>query len=313
MIKKIKSYVLDHFNDEVWMFKFTTGLKFILITTGFTFSVILFTYLILKIDLIYFVANGYPGASEFQEAFYAYITSSLDDMIVYFVLAIFFIFALGFYLSTIMLRPFKVISDFCESRMENKEKYYSPDYLSDLKLLTSFSVFFFSRIDEAKLKGRLEKIEIPVEYTRIHKPIFEKNFFFNYFFIIIIFALLTSLGIFVLNNTIREQVFQISGNFTSHYALGTKTFRFFIEEQFQVADIAVKFFIWLHVLMYCLLGAHLYGKVSGPSFAVFATMRSFLKGNYHNRIHLIGHYYLRDDCRKINKYLDHIQKTLPLD
>ncbi|MGZ3790329.1 MAG: hypothetical protein ACXVLQ_17485 [Bacteriovorax sp.] len=291
------------------MFKLSTGLKFVSISLGFTFAVLLFTYLLLKIDLIFFVANGYPGANEFQEAFLDFVYSSLYGEIPFVAMAIIFIFLLGFYLSSIMIRPFKVIGLYCEERMENKEKYYSPDYMSDLKLLTSFSVFFFSRIDEAKLKGKLEKIEVPQEFTRIHKPVFEKNFFFNYLFIIAIFALLASLGIFVLNTIVREQIFLLSQKFLGHVASGSGV-RYFIEEQFSVSDIAVYFFLIVHIIVYCLFGVHLYGKVSGPAFAVFATMRSFLKGNYHNRVHLIGHYYLREDCRKINKYLDHIQKNL---
>jgi hypothetical protein len=267
--------------------------------------------LLIRIDLIYFVANGYPGAVEFQGAFYDFVYSSLIDEIPYVTMSMVFIFCLGFYLATIMLRPFKVISRYCEERLSNKTNYYTPDYFSDLKLLTTFSIFFFSHVDDAKNKGRLEKIEVPKDFTRIHKPIFEKNFFLNYFFIIVIFALLASVGIFVINNVIREQIFQLSQKFLSNSAIaGGKGIRYFIEEQFSVADIAVYFFLGLHVITYCVFGLHLYGKISGPSFAVFATMRSFIRGNYHNRIHLIGHYYLRDDCRKINKYLDHIQKTL---
>jgi p-aminobenzoyl-glutamate transporter AbgT len=178
-------------------------------------------------------------------------------------------------------------------------------------MTTSFSVFFFAKIDEAKLRGRLEKIEVPQDFTKIHKPVFEKNFFFNYLFIIIIFALLASVGIFVLNNSVREQIFILSQKFLSNKGAGNSNeIRFFIEEQFSVADIAVYFFSLFHVATYCLLGVHLYGKVSSPAFAIFATMRSFLKGNYHSRVHLIGHYYLREDCRKINKYLDHIEKSL---
>ena len=293
------------------MFKLLTGLKFVFISLGFTFSVLLFTYLLMKIDLIYFVANGYPGASEFQEAFYDFIYSALIDKTPFVMVAILFIFCLGYYLANIMIRPFKVISKYCEERLSNKANYYSPDYFSDLKLLTTFSVFFFSHVDEAKSRGRLSKIEVPQDFTRIHKPIFEKNFFFNYFFIIVIFALMASVGILVINNTIREQIFELSQKFlTSNAVVGSKGIRYFIEEQFSVANIAVYFFLVMHILAYCLFGIHLYGKISGPSFAVFATMRSFIRGNYHNRVHLIGHYYLRDDCRKINKYLDYIQKNL---
>ncbi len=308
---EIKSLIMNRYNDDEFVFKLGTGIKFVLISLGFNFAVLLFTYLLLKIDLIYFVANGYPGANEFQEAFYDFIYSSLFDHIPYVVGAFIFIFLLGFYLSAIMIRPFKVISLYCEERLNNREHYDSPDYFSDLKLLTSFSIFFFSKIDEAKSKGKLQKIDIPSDFTRIHKPVFEKNFFLSYLFIIVIFALLASLGVFIVNNAVREQIYLLSQKFLSaHVPASGKGIRYFIEEQFSVADIAVNFFIGIHFLTYCLFGVHLYGKVSGPAFAVFATMRSFLKGNHHNRIHLIGYSYLRDDCRRINKYLDHVQKNL---
>lgn len=308
---KFLSKIENRLLDEEFNFKLSTGLKFVFISLAFTFSVLLFTYLLMKIDLIYFVAHGYPGAMEFQEAFYDFVYSSLIDDIPYLLVIILFIFFLGYYLSSIMIRPFKVIGKYCEERLSGRANYYSPDFFSDLKLLTSFSVFFFSHIDEAKNRGRLEKIEVPQDYTRIHKPVFEKNFFFNYFFIIIIFALMASVGILLINNAIRDQIFLLSQKFLRDVPMTTgKGIRFFIEEQFSVADIAVYFFLGLHILMYCIFGIHLYGKISGPAFAVFATMRSFLKGNYHNRVHLIGHYYLREDCRKINKYLDYIQKNL---
>jgi len=306
----LKDVILNRYEDDEFMFKLGTGLKFLTISLCFMLSVLLFSYLLIKINLIYFVAHGYPGASEFQEAFFDFVYSSLIDEVPYVVVAMAFIFFLGFYLSSIMIRPFKVIGKYCEERLNNTTHYYSPDYFSDLKLLTSFSVFFFSKIDEAKTRGKLEKVEVPLDYTRIHRPVFEKNFFFNYLFIIAIFGLLTSVGIFVLNNIVREQMFILSQKFLTTNMIGNKGMRFFVEEQFLVANIAVYFFIFLHVLMYCLFGVHLYGKVSGPAFAVFATMRSFLKGNYHNRVHLIGFSYLRDDCRRINKYLDQVQKTL---
>ena len=308
---KVKAHFLNLYNDDEFILKLTTGLKFVFISVGFTLSILLFTYLLMRIDLIYFVEHGFPGAIEFQDAFYDFIYLSLIDEVPYVLLAIVFIFCLGYYLASIMIRPFKVIAQYCEERStDKKSNYYSPDYFSDLKLLTSFSVFFFSNIEEAKGKGKLEKIEVPYDYTRIHKPVFEKNFFFNYFFIVVIFALLASVGILVINNQIREQIFQLSRKFLTNSAIGGKGIRYFIEEQFSVADIAVNFFLALHILAYCLFGLHLYGKISGPAFAIFATMRSFLRGNYHNRVHLIGHYYLRDDCRKINKYLDYIQKNL---
>lgn len=306
VIDNCKNYLMKYIDDDEFMFKFGIGLKFVSISLLCTLSVLLFTYLLVRIDLILFVSNGFPGAGEFQSAFYDFVYSSMIDRLLWLILSLLFTFFSGYYLSTIMIRPFKAIGEYCENCINQKKDYYSPDFFSDLKLLTSFSVFFFSKINEAELLGKLHKIETPPHFMGIHKPVFEKNFFFNYFFIIVIFSLISSLGIIVLNLEIRDQVYDLSKSLMPN----NKQIPFFLDEQFVIADIAVYFFSILHVFLYTLLGIHLYSKVSTPAFAVFATMRSYLRGNYHNRVHLLGFYYLRNDCRKINKYLDHIQKNL---
>lgn len=305
-INWLKDRYLKYLRDEEQRFKIGMGLKFLGISLACTLSVLLFTYLLVRIDLIFFVAHGFPGALDFQEAFYEFIYSSLYDEMIWVFASGIFIFSLGYYLSGIMLRPFRVIGQYCEDKMNDKKNYYTPDFFSDLKLLTSFSVFFFSKIDEASIKGKLEVVEIPAHFTRIHKPSFEKTFFLNYLFVVVIFALLSSLGIVALNLQVRDQVFELSRKFLA----SNQQVSYFLDQQFIIADIAVYFFVGLHLIFYFLLGIYMYSKVASPSFAVFATMRSFLKGNRHNRVHLIGFYYLRNDCRKINKYLDYVQKNL---
>jgi hypothetical protein len=293
-------------NDDEEMFKIGMGLKFVTISLFCLLSVLLFTYLLIRIDLIFFISNGFPGVIEFQSAFYDYIYSSLFEEFIWICISTCFVFGLGYYLAGVVIRPFREIGKYCDDKLSNKTNFYSPDFFSDLKLLTSFSVFFFSRIDEASIKGKLTAIDLPDHFKGIHKPNFEKTFLFNYLFVIIIFALLSSLGIILLNTEIRDNVFELSRKFLAKNG----QIAYFLEEQFIIADIAVYFFTFLHILLYFILGAHLYSKIATPAFAVFATLRSFLKGNYHNRIHLLGYSYLRNDCRKINKYLDHVQKNL---
>ncbi len=307
-LTKLYERLMKIYNDEEQMFKIGMGLKFLGVSLACTFSVIMFTYLLIRIDLIFFVAHGFPGALDFKEAFMDYIYSAfIYDEALWLFLSAIFIFCLGYYLSGVMIRPFKAIGQYCEDKLNDKKNSYTPDFFSDLKLLTSFSVLFFTVIDEkASKNSKLEKMDVPTHFTRIHKPNFEKNFFFNYLFIIIIFGLLSSLGIVVLNLEMRDQIYDLARKFLSN----NHQVNYFLDEQFIIADIAVLFFIGLHLFLYFCLGVYLYSKVAVPAFAVFATMRSFLKGNYHNRVHLIGYYYLRNDCRKINKYLDHIQKNL---
>ena len=301
-----KTRISKFLKDDEEMFKIGMGLKFFGVSVICTISVLLFTYLLIRIDLIFFVSHGFPGAQDFKGAFVDFIYSSLYDQVLWICLSGVFVFGLGYYLSSIMIRPFKVIGEHCENKMNNKKNFYSPDFFSDLKLLTTFSFFFFSKLDEASIKGKLQNIHVPDHFTRIHKPTFEKNFFFNYLFIITIFGLMSSLGIIALNLELREQITELARRFL----IGNEQARLFLNEQFLIADVAVYYFVSLHLFLYLLLGVHIYSKVATPAFAVFATMRSFLKGNYHNRVHLIGYYYLRNDCRKINKYLDSVQKSL---
>ena len=66
----------------------------------------------------------------------------------------------------------------------------------------------------------------------------------------------------------------------------------------------------LVAVSYSGLTIHLYQKVSGAAFGFFSTMRSFAKGNYNTRVHLIGYTHIRQHGRALNKYLDFIQKKI---
>ena len=303
---KLPSVISKLLSDEEKMFRVGMGCKFFIISLICTLTVLLFIYLIIQIDLIFFIGHGFPGAQDFKDAFFDFIFTSLAEEILFSFFSGAIIFATGYYLSGVMIRPFKAIGKHCEDKLYDKKNFYEPDFFSDLKLLTSFSVYFFSKIDEAHIKGRLEACEVPSQFTGIHKPNFERNFFMNYFFIVAIFGLISSLGIIALNFEIREQIFVLASKFLSK----SQGASYILEEQFNIINIGVYFLVGLHLVLYFMLGIHMYSKVATPAFAVFATMRSFLKGNFHNRIHLIGYYYLRNDCRKINKYLDHVQNNL---
>jgi hypothetical protein len=301
---KLKKFL----NDDELMFKVSTGLKFVFISLFFLIVALGFTIIMVKIDLNYFNSKGFPGAIEFEEAFFDFIYQSISTKWPLILFALIAIFQAGYYIAIIMMRPFKTIARFCEEQLSEHSMQYSADLFTDLKLLTSFTAFFFARIDEAKIRGQLERIDIPEGFTKIHKPILEKNFFVNYFFVIIAFSLLASIGILILNFEIHEQVL-ILGKQVLRHSTNTEV-TLFLNNQLEITKIVIEYLLGFHALVYCMFGLHLYSKVSVPAFAIFATMRSFLKGNVHNRIHLVGYSYLRNDCRKINKYLDFVQKTI---
>lgn len=47
--------------DDEEMFKIGMGLKFLGVSVLCTISVLMFTYLLIRIDLIFFISNGFPG------------------------------------------------------------------------------------------------------------------------------------------------------------------------------------------------------------------------------------------------------------
>lgn len=300
---KIKSLL----SEEEFLFKWSTALKFVLLSSFFAALSFASSFMLLKMDLIFFEANGSLAGPVNRSAFYEFVYLNLVDKIPLMLVIFFIIFISGLYVAKIMMRPFKTIGLYCEQRLKgDPHYYYDPDYFSDLKLLTSFTSYFFQKIEEAKIKGELNKVDIPEEFTRIHRPILEKSFFINYFFVIVILGLLASVSLFILHNEVREQIITAAPRLIKMSPMA----KHFVDAQFEVADIGIVALLLGHLLITILFGFHLYEKVSAPSFAIFATLRSFLKGNYHNRVHLIGHYYLREDCRKINKYLDTIQRDL---
>ena len=299
----------EHYNNDELMFKVNTGTKFVCISLFFLILALGFTIVMVKIDLNYFNSKGVPGAIEFEDAFFDFIYQSITSSWPLLLLILVTIFMVGYYIAIIMMRPFKTIARFCEEQLSEHSMQYSADLFSDLKLLTSFTSFFFARIEEAKIRGNFEKVEIPEGFTKIHKPIFEKNFFLNYIFVIIVFSLLASIGILLLNFEIHEKVLLL-GRQVLHHSSSSSEVSIFLNNQFEVTKLVSEYLLGFHAMIYCMFGFHLYSQVATPAFAIFATMRSFLKGNVHNRIHLVGYSYLRNDCRKINKYLEFVQKTI---
>lgn len=302
LLKKI----IEIENKEEFSFSVKIALSFVLVTLFCTSLVIFFNMVQVQINLNFIVASGFMGMTEILAIIEDYIFKDAFWLILLIFLWLLVVFVFGFYLSKIMIRPFKIIALNCHLRREGIQIFYSPDLLSDLPTLTRFSLFFFKEIENAIKMGGLKLVEIPKQFTGIHKPIIERNFFFNYFLIILIFCVVSSYCLVALNLEIRDLINEL----VTKLRLSNQSTAYFIDAQNSLANTSLIFFVFLHAFAFLGLGIYLYSKISTPAFAVFATLRSFLKGNYHNRIHLVGYTYLRHECRIINKYLEYIQKEL---
>ena len=293
-------------DDEEVRFRLLNGLKIAFIPFFTLFILMVFLSVFLYMDLVFFKAHGYAEFDQFSEVFFDYIFSSAYEHVLIFIGFFSFIFLFGIYLSELLLRPFKVIGDYCESWVEGERKSYDPDFFSDLKLLTRFSEWFFNTVEISKQNGKLGPIEVPDKFTRIHKPVFEKGFFIQFSSLILISSICTAALFYEIIGGVHEQVVQMAIEILP----GKHEIQYFLSNQSEILNMILMGGIIVNVIAYFIMALNMYNKVATPAFGIFATMRSFVKGRHESRVHLIGFYYLRPQCRKLNKYLSEVQKTL---
>ncbi len=292
--------------SEVSAFRFKTILKMVLIPMSTLIVLIFFLYILIEMNLAYFKAFNVIDIGEMESAYYDYLFSALVDMGKYTFGFLVFMAVIGMYISNLLLRPFKIIAEYCECRVANKKAEYNPDFFSDLKLLTSISDFFFYTVDNVLLVTNKSVGKVPSKFTKIHKPVFERAFFLQFFFIFLIVSLLLSAILYVSVNNIYENLVTLS----LQLVVKEKVFLKFFNLQKEIFSVVLNVGIICNFIFFISLAFNLYDKVSSPAFGIFSTMRSFIKGNYGSRIHLVGYYYMRDYCRSINKYFAFIQKSI---
>lgn len=293
-------------NDEEIRFRLVNGMKIasIPILTFVLLTALL--SLFIKMDIVFFKANGYANFDQFNEVFIDYILSTVLEYTVIIILFFFATLFFGIYLSELLLRPFKVIGDYCESYVEGRKTSYDPDFFSDLKLLTRFSEWFFNTVDISAQNGNLKPIEVPDKFTKIHEPVFESGFFLQFSLLVLISSICTAVLFYEVIGGVHHQVVKMAIEILPN----NKEIQYFLLNQSSILNDILIGGLFLHAVCYLFIAFNLYQKVSVPAFGIFATMRSFIKGRYDSRVHLIGFYYLRPQCRKLNKYLSEIQKTL---
>lgn len=296
--------IFYRFSDDQVAFRYGVALKLSCMSLIFVGLVMFFLYILLKIDLIFFNANQFPGAKEFQEAYFDFVFSNSIDLLPYILISLIIIFFSGLYLTYLILRPFKLLSKYCDDVCSGRKGSFNPEMLTDHRLLIMFSDYFFSVSEQMITENKFKATAIPERFTKVHKPVYDWSFFMSYFLIILALTVLSIIGVITVDTGIREQIIELSTNFLK----ATPSVKYFLSEQFVVFDLIVYLLISFHVAIHFSFGFYLYSKVATPAFAIFSTMRSFLKGNKSARVHLIGYSYLRDDCRKINKYLDLLSK-----
>jgi len=302
----IKSKWRKLWKNEEAKFRLFTALKMTMVPI-FSFSVMGgCMWILLNMNLLFFRANEIRGIDRFEEVFFDFLSSTLIDILPYAALLLIFVNVTAIYISDILLRPFRTIGQYCELRNRGENSSYNPDFFTDLKLLSQFGEFFFNSIETAEANKSLLKIVIPKKYTRIHKPVFETAFFGHYLLYLLASLLAVSIALYTFANEIYQNII----NLAEMTLPSDQKINLFLGDQVAIMDSILVIVIVVTFFLYLYLARNLYDLVARPAFGVFSTMRSFLKGNYGQRVHLIGYPFLRDQTRSLNKYLDWVEKNL---
>lgn len=293
------------FKEEDTRFFMGVGLK----VSGISFLIncIVFyqIFLVIRLNYGFFLAHGLTPTLDL-EAFNSYISSEAIEILpVIFVFHI-CLFFIGVYVGWLILRPFREIGSYCERALENPNTPYNVDEFSNFRLLTGFSAFFFEFLRESRRRGDLVEQSIPPQYSKIHAPKMDLIYILHFGLLLLIISICSA--VFIIETS--DDVFQ------SMVRLGEKTLNqpsvvntYFSHQAFILEEL-VFITVFLIGLSYTVLGLHLYDRVSGAAFGIFSTMRAFMKGAHFSRVHLVGYSYIRNNTRRINKYLDYVQRNL---
>jgi hypothetical protein len=309
MLQKALNFFRLHgsrlFKDEDTRFIMSVGLKVTGISLAISLWVYYFLYQVTRLNLAFFKAKGFQDTHD-NAVYYEFIMNeAFESLPVFFAFHV-FLFFIGTYVGWLMLRPFRSMGEYCERVIPNADEPFLVDEFSTYRLLTRYSEFFFEFLRDSRKTGHIKAHDIPPQYSRIHKPVNDRVFMLHFSILLIIIAICSSL--FIIENA--------SIVFKSMVELGLETLKNqvgldkYFSEQSYILDEIFNMTIVLIGVGYTMLGFHLYNKVAGAAFGIFSTMRAFTKGNHSSRVHLVGYAYVREYTRKLNKYLDFIQKNL---
>lgn len=303
MMTTLKSSLSRFFKDEEAKFRILTAMRFTLIPLGSFILLACVIWGILTLNLLFIEAYGEHGTSQLREAFYDSVFLATSDILPW--LGVFLVCLIigGLYMANMVLRPFQLIGRYCEDRTNDLESSYNPEFFEDLRLLSRFSDFFFLKIERVRAGELSMPIEIPNMFTRIHKPVFEYNFFIQF----LLFTLISTICATVIVHIVAVDIYDGIVNLSKETLKHDNAVTYFLRSQGHIWDAIVYSVVALHTALYVSFLNQLYQKVATPAFGFFATMRSFLKGNTGARVHLIGYTYVRSQSRKFNKFLDFAQ------
>ncbi len=260
-------------------------------------------WIFLNMIHIFFESNGLLVHQDLREAFLDAIFQETSYILPYTAIFIVALFFLGFYISNLLLRPFKLISDYALRSCATLNTTFTANTMTEFKLPINFGIKFFQYLNQSRKMKKISSGIIEDQYMKINKPIFDPVFFVHYFLLLGLACAISIWGLYLFTFDMHERIVELSISLLKNHS---HSLIHFLKKQEETLDTVIKISGLILISSYVLLGKIIVKKVNGVSFNFFKTMREFMLGNFKARVHL-----RKDDpgqsyAQSINELLDHI-------
>lgn len=298
------------FKSEDSRFYLKMGFKFLGISFINTLMIYFLFSIVIDLNKTFFISQGFNGADEFKAAYYDFVYRFIIDRIPYILAFNIFTFFCGAYTASVLIRPFKTIALYCSGyREDGFSTQFEGDRLSEYKIFQSFSELFFKRTNNSLTTKEPLDTNIPKSYVQVRDFESNKRFIFSYLLLFSLSCILSIWFVIASANEIQSATLELA--FKLLPANKNELYVYLNNSQEIWSNIVLGILVFM-VFTYFLLVKHIYGLVYGASLGYFLTMKSFLKGNYTARVHLVGFKYIRPYARHFNKYLDFFCRELKI-
>lgn len=246
-----------------------------------SFSVIFYSlWNILEMNYSFFVANGFAEGSDFKEAFIDKVLMNVSDYFFYFGAVMVGIFLAGLLVSHLALRAFEKIEQFCYDSYDNPDQEYDMGKMNQKKLINISAKLFFTYMSMIRNGEDTKQLAIPNSLTKLKKPKTDFIFLFQYFSVIAIICLVTSMTFYTFTNELYEQIVTSGLELLSGNQVIAKFMRSQQEVLFNIYFVAIA----LNTTLYIAISTNIIKAVDGVSYAFTRDLLQVIQGNHSKRI-----------------------------
>lgn len=235
---------------------------------------------VIEMNYNFFVANGFASGDMFKEAFIDKILSNVTNYFWYFVLTVSGVYMFGLGIAYFALRPFNEIKKFANESLDEPDLEFELDQIKSKKIIYQGAKLLFDYLYLVRNQIKGEKIQIPKSLSKMKKPSVDKVFLMQYFLLITIVCISTSILLFTFTNDIYEEIVKACLTLLN----GSKIVATFMQQQGGILNTIYGLAMTINIVLYFFLSKNIIKSVDGVSYAFTRDIVAIIKGDKNKRI-----------------------------